>query len=93
LLDWAETASVRTILMITEHVHARRQGWIMRRVFAGSGVDIRVHAIPHNHYTHENWWKHPDGRRDYPKELVKYIYYRVRYWRATTAERKNVHAR
>jgi uncharacterized SAM-binding protein YcdF (DUF218 family) len=65
--------AVRSLLVVTSDYHTRRTLWTFNKVFAGADVKIAVFPIP----------KDPDykGRRlrVMTTELVKLVYYLVRY--------------
>ncbi|HXV19427.1 MAG TPA: ElyC/SanA/YdcF family protein, partial [Desulfuromonadales bacterium] len=65
--------TVRSLLVVTSFYHTRRTLWTFNRVFAGTDVTIAVYPIP----------KDPDYKGRYlltmSVELVKLVYYRVRY--------------
>jgi uncharacterized SAM-binding protein YcdF (DUF218 family) len=78
LREWAERTGARTILVPTEIFSARRVRWMLGRVFAGGAV-IRVPALDPLDYRREDWWKHEAGLIGFQNEVVKYLYYRVKY--------------
>lgn len=78
LHDWAKRAGAHTILVPTDIFAARRLRWILRRVFGGDAV-ILVPAIDPPDYTRNDWWKTEGGVIAFQNEVVKYVYYRLKY--------------
>ena len=68
-----EQGDIRSLLVVTSDYHARRTLWTFQRVFAGDGVDTRIHAAPRD----------PDStdRRTIllSVEFVKLVFYQIRY--------------
>lgn len=78
LRAWAEGAGARSIIVPTEIFSARRVRWMLNRVF-GSDVVIHVPALESPTYRRDDWWQHEDGIVDFESEIMKYLYYRIRY--------------
>jgi uncharacterized SAM-binding protein YcdF (DUF218 family) len=78
LRAWAERAGVRSIIVPTEIFSARRVHWMLDRVF-GDDVVIRVPALDPPTYRCNDWWRHEEGVIGFQNEIIKYIYYRIRY--------------
>jgi hypothetical protein len=78
LHDWAKHTGARTILVPTDIFAARRLRWIMRRVFGNDAV-VLVPAIDPPDYTRNDWWKTEGGVIAFQNEVVKYVYYRLKY--------------
>jgi hypothetical protein len=55
--------------------------------FAGTGVRIEVPSFdPPRLYTRAEWWKTEDGVLAFQNEVLKYLYYRLKYNRMTLNE-------
>lgn len=78
LHDWAKRSGAHTILVPTDIFATRRLRWIMRRVFGNDAI-VLVQAIDPPDYTRNDWWKTEGGLVTFQNEVVKYIYYRVKY--------------
>ena len=76
---WAAEARPKIILIPTELFTARRTGWIFKRELDAIGVQVIVHAYPPADYTLADWWRNRYGLIDFNNEVLKYLYYRVRY--------------
>jgi hypothetical protein len=64
----------------TEIFSARRVHWMFNREFAGTGVSIMVPSFdPPRLYTRADWWKTEDEMLAFQNEILKYLYYRLKY--------------
>ena len=80
LKNWADQNAVSVLIIPTEIFPARRVSWMFRREFAGTGVRIEVPSVdPARHYTRADWWKTEDGVISFQNEVLKYLYYRLKY--------------
>ena len=78
LRDWAAREKVRSIIVPTEIFAARRLHWMLHRVF-GNDLVIRVPALDPPEYRDADWWRHEQGIIGFQNELIKYVYYRLKY--------------
>jgi hypothetical protein len=79
LRDWAERNAASAFIIPSEIFSARRVRWIFCREFLGTAVSIEVPSIEPPHYTPSNWWKTERGLVAFQNEVLKYIYYRLKY--------------
>jgi uncharacterized SAM-binding protein YcdF (DUF218 family) len=78
LHDWAKRTGAHTILVPTDIFAARRLRWITHHVFGDDAV-VLVPAIDPPDYTRNNWWQTEAGVITFQNEVIKYVYYRVKY--------------
>ena len=52
---------------------------MFEREFAGRAVRIEVPSFEPPEYTRAEWWKTAEGLIAFQNEVIKYIYYRLRY--------------
>ncbi|HEV2551853.1 MAG TPA: hypothetical protein VGU20_31370 [Stellaceae bacterium] len=78
LRAWAEHAGARSIIVPTEIFPARRVRWMLHRVFS-EDMTIRVVALDPLEYRRDDWWQHEEGIVSLQNEILKYLYYRIRY--------------
>ncbi|HWD58329.1 MAG TPA: YdcF family protein [Stellaceae bacterium] len=78
LHDWARQEGVHSIIVPTESFVTRRLRWILHRVFGDDG-DVRVIELNAADYGADNWWKTDAGIIAFQNEVLKYIYYRLKY--------------
>lgn len=80
LKSWADQNAVSVLIIPTEIFSARRVSWMFRREFAGTGVRIEVPSVdPARYYTRADWWKTEQGVISFQNEVLKYLYYRLKY--------------
>jgi hypothetical protein len=78
LWAWAERNNARSLIVPTEIFSARRVRWMLHRTF-GDGFVIRVIALDPPQYRHEDWWLHREDVTAFKTEVIKYLYYILRY--------------
>ncbi len=78
LREWAVKSGVKRLLIPTDYFHTRRVSWYFRKVFAGSGVETCVQAVPAGAYTPADWWRHEDGVIAFQNEVIKTALYWAR---------------
>jgi hypothetical protein len=79
LRDWVlRTCSLRLIVP-TEIFSARRVRWILKRELVGTGALVQVPALNADKYARIKWWESDEAIRSFRSEVIKYIYYRLRY--------------
>jgi DUF218 domain len=79
LRDWAEQHHVLRIVIPIEIFSARRVRWIFDRVFAGRSVRFVIASFDGPGYTRTEWWKTQAGIIAFQNEIMKYLYYRLKY--------------
>jgi uncharacterized SAM-binding protein YcdF (DUF218 family) len=80
LKSWTERNAASVLIIPTEIFPARRVSWMFRREFAGTGVRIEVPSFdPLRLYTRADWWRTEVGMLAFQNEILKYIYYRLKY--------------
>jgi uncharacterized SAM-binding protein YcdF (DUF218 family) len=79
LRNWADQHHVSRIIIPTEIFTARRVRWIFNREFAGSPVQFEVPSFEPREYTRADWWKTEAGMIAFRNEIMKYLYYRLKY--------------
>jgi hypothetical protein len=52
---------------------------MLERALRETGVDVRVKALPPLRYGTTNWWHREEGVIDFQNELLKLLYYRLKY--------------
>jgi uncharacterized SAM-binding protein YcdF (DUF218 family) len=82
LAHWAKQSRVHRIIVPTEIFPSRRVQWILRRELGAVGVRVMIATFATKSYDLNNWWQDKEGLRTFKNEVIKYVYYRVRYWRS-----------
>ena len=75
---WAERHNLRSIIVPTEIFSTRRVRWMLDRVFSSEFV-VRVVALNPPEYRRDDWWRHEEGVVAFNNEIIKYLYYRLKY--------------
>jgi uncharacterized SAM-binding protein YcdF (DUF218 family) len=79
LREWTEQNGASAFIIPSEIFPARRVRWIFRREFSGTAVRIEVPSIEPPGSTRSDWWKTEEGLLAFHNEVLKYIYYRLKY--------------
>ena len=79
LRRWAAQHGVSQIIVPTEVFAARRVRWIFDRAFAQDSVRLAVASFEAPGYTRAAWWKTEAGLITFQNEILKYLYYRLKY--------------
>jgi uncharacterized SAM-binding protein YcdF (DUF218 family) len=80
VLQFARTAHLRRLVIVTTPYHTRRALAVFRKVFASSGVAIGVQpATASSPARPERWWASPYDRSYVAYEWAAVIYYAARY--------------
>lgn len=78
LRRWAEQNGARRVMVPTEIFTTRRLRWVLHRVVVDK-VEWIVPTAPSYQYEVRNWWRHEAGVIDFQNEIIKYVYYRLKY--------------
>lgn len=79
LRAWADRNPVSVLVIPTEIFAARRVSWIFRHLFSGTDIRIEVPSFEPERYNRAQWWKTEDGVIAFQNEVVKFVYYRLKY--------------
>jgi len=79
LREWSERNAASVFIIPTEIFPTRRVRWIFCREFFGTAVRIEIPSIEPPGYTRSDWWKTEHGLVAFQNEVLKYIYYRLKY--------------
>jgi uncharacterized SAM-binding protein YcdF (DUF218 family) len=79
LRQWADKTGARSIIVPTEPFSTRRVRWMLKRAFAGAQVRVQVAMVGSAEYTPADWWQHEEGVIAFQSEVIKYVYYRLKY--------------
>ena len=77
--EWVRRSGARRLIVLTDPFHTRRVRWLYRKELEGTGVSITTMVAPHPRYTPANWWRHEEGLIDFQNEVVKFLYYFLKY--------------
>ena len=79
LRAWAERHHPSALIIPTEIFAARRVRWMFNREFSEQPVQIEVASFDPPNYARTNWWQNEYGIIAFQNEILKYIYYRLKY--------------
>ena len=69
-----EEHGLRSAILVTSPYHARRAKLTFDAAYAGSGIELKVHAAPDSQWRKLSWWQQPETRRLTFTELQKLAY-------------------
>jgi uncharacterized SAM-binding protein YcdF (DUF218 family) len=69
-----EAHGLRSAILVTSPYHARRAQLTFDAAYAGSGIELKVHAAPDSQWRKLSWWQQPETRRLTFTELQKLAY-------------------
>jgi uncharacterized SAM-binding protein YcdF (DUF218 family) len=79
LKSWLAENKARSVIIPTDLFHTRRARWIFLRTLRGNGVRVEMEAVTPSRYAATNWWQREQGLIDFQNEIVKSLYYRLKY--------------
>ena len=71
--------AARSVIVPTEEFSSRRVRWMFRRELADAGVRVGIKVLTPAEYGAENWWTREKGLLAFQNEIMKYLYYRLKY--------------
>lgn len=74
---WAERNNASTFIVPTEIFSTRRVQFIFRRELAKKTIEVL--SLEPRQYTKDDWWKTDTGIISFQNEVLKYLYYRIKY--------------
>jgi uncharacterized SAM-binding protein YcdF (DUF218 family) len=81
LREWAGRHTAKVFIVPTEIFAARRVRWMFRHEFEGRDIRIIVPSFEPPQYTAARWWQTETAIVAFQNEVLKYLYYRLKYWR------------
>lgn len=76
---WCMKNEVKSLAVLTDTFPSRRIARLYRSGFSDSGIKVHIVALEQLRYTPDNWWLEEDGLISFQNEVIKYLYYLVRY--------------
>jgi uncharacterized SAM-binding protein YcdF (DUF218 family) len=80
LKKWVLENGADCIIVPTEIFSARRVRWIFSRKLAAIGTRVLVPAVDTEYYGRDNYWESDQALHAFRTEVLKYLYYRLKYW-------------
>ena len=69
-----EEHGLQSAILVTSPYHLRRAEVTFDAAYAGSGIQLMVHAAPDSEWRKQSWWQQPETRRLTFTELQKLAY-------------------
>jgi uncharacterized SAM-binding protein YcdF (DUF218 family) len=79
LAEWAKVNGIKSIIVPIDFFSTRRVRWILNKQLSSVGVRVEVQALSPLEYAVDNWWQHEDAVSSFQIEVIKYLYYRLKY--------------
>jgi uncharacterized SAM-binding protein YcdF (DUF218 family) len=80
LREWVARAHARGgVIVPTQAFSTRRVRWTVQHEFAGTGIQVQVPPIDNTQYGLSEWWRDEKAIIEFQNEVLKYIYYRLKY--------------
>ena len=79
LREWAISTHARSVIVPTEEFSSRRVSWVVKHELAGTGTRVQVPALHNPRYSLTNWWREEKAIVEFQNEVIKYVYYRLKY--------------
>lgn len=79
LREYAVTANIRRVILVTSAFHTRRASWIFNKELSGLDIAIEMAAAPYRDFNAGNWWQSEDGLITFCNEYIKLMYYFFKY--------------
>jgi uncharacterized SAM-binding protein YcdF (DUF218 family) len=79
LREWAVRGHFHSVLVPTEAFSSRRVRWMLEHELSGVGIRVEVAAFDPSDYDRDYWWRSEQGLLNFQNEVIKYVYYRLKY--------------
>jgi len=79
ILTYCKAKSLKHITVISSAFHLRRVRWVFEDKFKEAGIKVNFHGATSAEYDPTNWWKNEEGLIMTNNELVKLLYYFIKY--------------
>jgi uncharacterized SAM-binding protein YcdF (DUF218 family) len=79
ILKYCQDHSINKITVVSSSFHLRRVRWVFEDKFEEAGITVLFHGSDPDEYNSENWWKNEEGLIMANNELVKLLYYAIKY--------------
>jgi uncharacterized SAM-binding protein YcdF (DUF218 family) len=77
---WARSNNIHSVAIVTEWVVTRRARWVFEKEMQLLGIEIKIQRTQdETDFAPENWWRNENGIVAFQNEILKYLYYRIRY--------------
>ena len=77
--EWVEKTGAKSVVIPTDLFHSRRVRWLFRKQLQCTPAQTYVQAVDPIRYQRTNWWQREEGLIAFQNELIKSVYYRLKY--------------
>jgi uncharacterized SAM-binding protein YcdF (DUF218 family) len=77
--QYAREHPLRSVILVTSHLHSRRARWAFRHALGGVPIDVMAVEADQPHLNARDWWRHPDAALGVLNEYLKFGYYVGRF--------------
>jgi|ERR1035437_7069191 uncharacterized SAM-binding protein YcdF (DUF218 family) len=77
--DWVRQTGAKSVIIPTDEFHTRRVRWVFRKALRPTGARLQIKPVVHPDFTTTNWWWKEEGVVALQNEVLKYLYYRLKY--------------
>ncbi len=79
ILQYCNDHQIQNITIISSAFHLRRVRWVFEEKFEDAGINVNFHGATAIEYDQTNWWHNEEGMIMVNNELVKLLYYFIKY--------------
>lgn len=79
IINYCKTKDIHDITVISSSFHLRRVRWVFESKFKDAGITVHFHGANSEDYDSKNWWHSEEGLIMANNEVVKLIYYALKY--------------
>lgn len=79
ILHWAQQSGAKSFIIPIDVFQTRRVRWIFNHELGPARMQTIIYPVTPRTYDLNDWWLHKDGIANFRRELIKFVYYRLRY--------------
>jgi uncharacterized SAM-binding protein YcdF (DUF218 family) len=77
--EWTRRTGAKSVIVPTELFHTRRVKWFFGRMLRPLGARVQTDAVNSIEYNEANWWQEDGGVVSFQNEVIKFVYYFLKY--------------
>ncbi len=79
IMQYCKERQLQHITILSSAFHLRRVRWVFEDKFEDAGIKVNFHGATAIEYDQTNWWKNEEGMIMVNNELIKLLYYFIKY--------------
>jgi len=79
ILAYCKSNGIKNITVVSSSLHLKRVSWVFNDKFEEAGITVHYTGANAIDYDYTNWWKNEEGLIMVNNELVKLLYYAIKY--------------